>query len=150
MIELSSLKPTAQIFNSQSSIFNIRQIGYPYKVEFTIDWADEKPGTVLCTSERSTFYLADPVKGMLGFSRDGYLFNFWYKGKAGKRETLRLEGDYQGISLYADGKLVERLNPDVQFKADGKKTYKIVRTLVFPLQETGNFRSKITNFSATR
>ena len=104
---------------------------------------------MLCKSERSTFYLSDPIKGMLGFSRDGYLFTFKYKGKPGKRETLRLEGNYQDISLYADGKLVERLGPDVGYKAGGK-TYKVVRTLVFPLQETGDFKSKITNFSAGR
>ena len=88
---------------------------------------------------------------MLGFSRDGYLFNFKYRGKAGKRETLRLEGDNGGITLYADGRQVERLNPDVGYRSDDKhSTYKIMRTLVFPLQETGNFRSKITNFSAWR
>ena len=141
------VKPS--IFNLQSSI--IPQIGYPYTVEFTIDWADEKPGTVLLKSERSTFYLSDPIKGMLGFSRDGYLFTFKYKGKAGRRETLRLEGDNQGLSLFADGKLVERLKPDTGHRTDDKKsTYKIMRTLVFPLQETGDFRSKITNFSAKR
>ena len=88
---------------------------------------------------------------MLGFSRDGYLFNFRYRGKAGKSETLRLEGDNQGISLFADGKLVERLKPDLGYKANDKKsTYKIMRTLIFPLQETGNFRSKITDFKAWR
>ena len=106
---------------------------------------------MLCTSERSTFYLSDPVKGMLGFSRDGYLFNFRYRGKAGKRETLGLKGDNRGISLFADGKLVERLGPDVGYRSDDKKsTYKIMRTLIFPLQETGDFRSKITNFKANR
>ena len=148
-IELPVLKPANQLVPPKGGWW-VSQIGYPYSVEFTIEWAKEEPGTVLCKSERSTFYLSDPAKGMLGFSRDGYLFNFWYKGKPGKRETLRLEGDYQGINLYADGKLVERLNPDIAYKAGGKKTYKIVRTLVFPLQETGNFRSKITNFKAQR
>ena len=142
------LKPNTTIFSK--SLIPIRQLGYPYTVEFTIDWADEKPGTVLCSSERGTFYLSDPVKGMLGFSRDGYLFNFKYRGKAGKHETLKLEGDNKGITLYADGKRVERLDPDVLYKHDGKGSYKIMRTLVFPLQETGNFRSKITNFSAIR
>ena len=143
------LKPNTTIFSK--SLIPVRQIGYPYTVEFTIDWAEEKPGTVLCTSERSTFYLSDPVKGMLGFSRDGYLFNFKYRGKAGTRETLRLEGDNGGITLYADGRQVERLNPDVGYRSDDKhSTYKIMRTLVFPLQETGDFRSKITNFSAWR
>ena len=150
MAERKELKPNTTIFNPKGSLFPIHQIGYPYSVEFTIDWTKEKPGTVLCKSERSTFYLSDPIKGMLGFSRDGYLFTFKYAGKAGKRETLRLEGDYQGISLYADGKLVERLNSDIGYKAGGKKTYKIVRTLVFPLQETGDFQSKITNFKAIR
>ena len=151
MVNHLDLKPNTTIFNSKGSLFNIHQIGYPYTVEFTIDWADEKPGTVLLTSERGTFYLSDPVKGMLGFSRDGYLFNFKYKGKAGKKETIQLKGDNGGLTLYADGKLVERLKPDVGYRSDDKhRTYKIMRTLVFPLQETGNFRSKITNFSAWR
>ena len=139
----------SSLFTLHSSL--IHQIGYPYTVEFTIDWADEKPGTVLCTSERSTFYLSDPIKGMLGFSRDGYLFTFKYKGKPGKRETIQLKGDNKGISLFADGRLVENLKPDTGHRTDSKKsTYKIMRTLVFPLQETGDFRSKITNFSAKR
>ena len=139
----------SSLFTLHSSL--IHQIGYPYIVEFTIDWAAEKPGTVLCTSERSTFYLSDPIKGMLGFSRDGYLFTFKYKGKPGKRETIQLKGDNKGLSLFADGKLVEYLKPDTGHRADDKKsTYKIMRTLVFPLQETGDFRSKITNFSAWR
>ena len=151
MVNHIDLKPNTTIFNPKGSLFPIHQIGYPYTVEFTIDWADEKPGTVLCTSERSTFYLADPVKGMLGFSRDGYLFNFWYKGKPGKRETIQLKGDNKGLSLYVDGKLVENLKPDITYRSDDKKSsYKIMRTLVFPLQETGDFRSKITNFSAWR
>ena len=150
MVNNIDLKPNTTIFSPKGSLFPIHQIGYPYTVEFTIEWADEKPGTTLCTSERSTFYLSDPVKGMLGFSRDGYLFQFKYRGKTGKRETLRLEGNNQGISLFADGKLMERLNPDVQYKTNGKGTYKIMRTLVFPLQKTGTFRSRITNFKAFR
>ena len=150
MVNHIDLKPNATIIAPPKEGWRVAQIGYPYTVEFTIDWADEKPGTVLCTSPRSTFYLSDPVKGMLGFSRDGYLFQFKYKGKAGRRETLRLEGDNQGISLYADNKLVERLNPDMQWKNNGKGSYKVMRTLVFPLQETGNFRSRITNFKAHR
>ena len=180
MVKLKELKPNASLFNEKgrmkseefptgqkansgnttaaaySSFFTlpssfINQLGYPYTVEFTIEWADEKPGTVLCTSERSTFYLSDPIKGMLGFSRDGYLFQFKYKGKPGKRETIQLKGDNKGISLYADGRLVENLKPDTGHRTDAKKsTYKIMRTLVFPLQETGDFRSRITNFSAWR
>ena len=151
MIQLKELKPNTTLVSPPKGGWGVSQLGYPYTVEFTIEWADEKPGTVLCTSERSTFYLSDPVKGMLGFSRDGYLFNFQYRGKAGKRETLGLKGDNQGISLFADGKLVERLGPDVGYRSDDKKsTYKIMRTLIFPLQETGDFRSKITNFKANR
>ena len=151
MVNHIDLKPNTTIFEPTKSLFPIHQIGYPYMVEFTIDWADEKPGTVLCKSERSTFYLSDPIKGMLGFSRDGYLFQFRYKGKPGKKETIQLKGDNQGLSLFADGKLVERLKPDTGHRTDDKKsTYKIMRTLVFPLQETGDFRSKITNFSAWR
>lgn len=151
MVNHIDLKPNTTIFEPTKSLFPIHQIGYPYMVEFTIDWADEKPGTVLCKSERSTFYLSDPIKGMLGFSRDGYLFQFRYKGKPGKKETIQLKGDNKGITLFADGKKVERLDPDIAYRSDEKKsTYKVMRTLVFPLQETGDFRSKITDFSAKR
>jgi hexosaminidase len=151
MVEDIELKPNSNILTPPENGWRVCQIGYPYTISFTIDWAKETPGTVLCRSERSTFYLSDPIKGMLGFSRDGYLFNFKYCGKPGKRETLRLEGDNEGISLYADGKLVERLKPDVGYRSNEKKTtYKIMRTLVFPLQQTGNFHSKITHFSAKR
>ena len=165
MVNHIDLKPRSPLFllrggGKDASLQNVSprvgfegvsQIGYPYTVEFDIDWADEKRGTVLLTSERSTFYLSDPIKGMLGFSRDGYLFTFKYKGKPGKRETIQLKGDNQGLSLFADGKLVERLKPDTGHRSDNKKsTYKIMRTLVFPLQETGDFRSRITNFSAWR
>lgn len=151
MVEDIELKPNSNILTPPEKGWRVCQIGYPYTISFTIDWAKETPGTVLCRSERSTFYLSDPIRGMLGFSRDGYLFNFKYCGKPGKRETLRLEGDNEGISLYADGKLVERLKPDVGYRSNEKKTtYKIMRTLVFPLQQTGNFHSKITHFSAKR
>ena len=151
MVNHIDLKPRSTIIAPPKGGWGISQIGYPYTVEFTIEWAEEKPGTMLCQSERSTFYLSDPIKGMLGFSRDGYLFQFKYKGKPGKRETIQLKGDNQGLSLSSDGKLVERLKPDTGHRTDNKKsTYKIMRTLVFPLQETGDFRSKITNFSAWR
>ena len=154
MIQQKELKPKTSLFNEDPSTLHspfVRQLGYPYTVEFTIEWADEKPGTVLCRSERSTFYLSDPIRGMLGFSRDGYLFQFKYKGKPGKREAITLKGDNQGISLFADGRLVERLKPDTGHRTDNKKsTYKIMRTLVFPLQETGDFRSRITDFKAWR
>ena len=150
MIQLKELRPKNTIIAPPKWGWEVSQIGYPYTVEFTIEWADEAPGTVLCTSPRSTFYLSDPVRGMLGFSRDGYLFTFRYRGQKGRRETLRIEGDNQGTSLYADGRLVERLNPDVVWKNEGKGTYRVMRTLIFPLQETGNFHSRITNFSAKR
>ena len=137
MVEDIELKPNSNILTPPEKGWRVCQIGYPYTISFTIDWAKETPGTVLCRSERSTFYLSDPIRGMLGFSRDGYLFNFKYCGKPGKRETLRLEGDNEGISLYADGKLVERLKPDVGYRSNEKKTtYKIMRTLVFPLQQS--------------
>lgn len=50
-----------------------REIGYGYTVSFTIEGAEEKPGTELFRSEDAVFYLSDPVSGMMGFARDGYL-----------------------------------------------------------------------------
>ena len=48
-----------------------REIGYDYKVTFDVDGAAESKNTVLFSSPDAVFYLADPVRGMLGFARGG-------------------------------------------------------------------------------
>lgn len=122
-------------------------IGYNYRVSFTVNAKAENLGTKLLSSSRSTFYLSDPINGMLGFARDGYLITFSHKIKAGTTHTYSIEGDNKATRLFIDDKLVEELNiyPTWTSK-DGKGKMFHVRTLVFPLQKAGDFKSKITNF----
>ena len=127
----------------------LQQIGYDYQVDFDITWAHERRGAVLTRSGRAKFYLSDPISGMLGFSRDGYLFTFKYSGRPGRNEHITIKGTNQYTQLLVNGKVVQTLGYDERLAAD-KKPYNVVRTLVFPLEETGAFKSRITNFSAKK
>ena len=142
------------------------EVGYGYRVEFGIEGADEAKGTPLFTSDNATFYLADPVDGCLGFEREGYLNKFKYKVEPGKKVTIAITGDNKKTCLYVDGKLREELGPltiyamqqkdrtsfqstdptawqPVMYNPTAKMHYQ--RTLVFPLQKAGSFKSKVTD-----
>lgn len=125
------------------------QIGYDYQVDFDITWDKEEAGTVLTESPRAKFYLSDPISGMLGFSRDGYLFTFKYSGRPGITEHISIKGTNKKTELWVDGKLFQTLGYDSKFDANAKP-YNVVRTLVFPLAKSGKFRSAVTNFKATK
>lgn len=123
--------------------FNYDFIGYNYRVSFSIDGYAEKPGTVLFSSSRSTFYLSDPANGHFGFSRDGYLITFKQKLLMGNHKYA-VEGDNKSTRLYVDDRLVEELSTyPVWYSADGKAMMNNVRTLVFPLRQAGTFNSKV-------
>jgi hexosaminidase len=142
---------TANLLPGQSfaPASEMRQLGYDYQVDFDITWSDEKEGTVLMAGPRAKVYLSDPIGGWIGFSRDGYLFTFRYKGQPGVTEHITIKGTNKNTALYVNDKLVHDLKYGIGYKAD-KKTYRIVRTLVFPLQQTGDFKSKITQFKARK
>ncbi len=121
------------------------EIGYDYRVSFDVEGQAEERGTELFRSRDAVFYLSDPIRGMLGFARDGYLNTFTYPLEAGKRMNIAIEGDHQSTRLYIDGKLVEELNTQTRyFDKEGKSKMKNVRTLVFPLQQAGHFKSTVT------
>ncbi len=143
-MELTTLKPNTVINKSDEA-----QIGYDYQVEFDITWASEPDGTILTEGPYAKVWLADPIGGWIGFSRDGYLYTFKYKGKAGKKEHLAIKGTNRSTSLYVDGKLVQELGIERRFASE-KKQYNYIRTLIFPLQKTGAFSSQISNFKASK
>lgn len=122
-----------------------REIGYNYLVSFDITGADEIKGTELFRSPDAVFYLSDPIKGMLGFARDGYLNTFNYRILPGEHATIGIEGDNHSTRLYIGGKLVEEMNTQKKFFNGGKDSMRYIRTLVFPLEQAGYFKSKITN-----
>lgn len=121
-----------------------REIGYDYRIVFDLEGVDEVKGTELFRSPDAVFYLSDPVRGMLGFARDGYLNTFSYPVKKGEKMTVTIRGNAEQVCLYLDGKLVETLNKQTHFYNGGKDKMSYVRTLVFPLQKAGNFKSRIT------
>ena len=129
-----------------SSTLPVQEIGYEYRVEFEIDGAQETMGTELFRSKDAVFYLADPIQGMLGYARDGYLNTFTYKVQPGQKMKIAIEGDNKATRLFINGKQVEELNIQERWMdKEGKTRIRNVRTLVFPLEKTGNFKSKVTN-----
>lgn len=121
------------------------EIGYNYAVSFDLEAQPEDPGTELFRSADAVFYLSDPVSGRFGFARDGYLNTFGFCPYPGEKVNVRIEGDHLGTSLYINGKLYEKLDIQLRFYNSGKDSMKYIRTLVFPLQKAGSFKSRITN-----
>lgn len=121
------------------------EVGYDYRVSFDIEGADEVKGTPLFRSPNAVFYLSDPIRGMLGFARDGYLNTFSYPVQKGEKMNVVIVGNNRETQLYLNGKLVETLNKQTLYFNEGKDKMSYVRTLVFPLEETGDFKSRITN-----
>lgn len=128
----------------------MKEIGYGYKVDFTLK-ADQNPkGTVLFSSPNATVYLSDPKDGKLGFARDGYLFTFDYTVPAGKEVKLGIAGDNKATRLYVDGELKETLDIQKVIHNDNPKDVMFsVRTLVFPLEKAGNFKGEMKNLTVT-
>ena len=74
------------------------EIGYDYTITFDMEAANENYGTELFRSPNAVFYLADPVKGMFGFSRDGYMNTFAFRPYPGEkisdRKSTRLNSSH--------------------------------------------------------
>lgn len=121
------------------------EIGYNYTVSFDITGAKESEGTELFHSPNAVFYLSDPIRGMMGFARDGYLNTFPYKVNPGEKATIQIEGDNCSTTLRVNGKVVDEMNTQKLYFNAGKDSMNYVRTLVFPLEKAGNFNSKVQN-----
>jgi len=121
------------------------EIGYNYTVSFDITGAKESEGTELFRSPNAVFYLSDPIRGMMGFARDGYLNTFPYKVNPGEKATIQIEGNNRSTTLRVNGKVVDEMNTQKLYFNAGKDSMSYVRTLVFPLEKAGNFNSKVQN-----
>ncbi len=127
-----------------NTILPHREAGYSYRVEFDLDGKPETYGTELFRSPTAVFYLSDPIKGMMGFARDGYLNTFPYRVKD-ERVHIRVEGDNRSTRLYVNDKLMADLQIGKQYFNQGKDSMSNVRTLVFPLEKSGDYNSRVTN-----
>lgn len=128
-----------------SSTSDYPEIGYNYTVSFDITGAKESEGTELFRSPNAVFYLSDPIRGMMGFARDGYLNTFPYKVNPGEKATIQIEGNNRSTTLRVNGKVVDEMNTQKLYFNAGKDSMNYVRTLVFPLEKAGNFNSKVQN-----
>ena len=59
---------------------------------------------------------------------------------------VMISGDERSTRLYVDGELEEELSMQRRYFNAGKDSMNYVRTLVFPLEKAGLFKSKVTNF----
>ena len=121
------------------------EIGYNYTVSFDITGAKESEGTELFRSPNAVFYLSDPIRGMMGFARDGYVNTFPDKVNPGEKATIQIEGNNCSTTLRVNGKVVDEMNTQKLYFNAGKDSMNYVRTLVFPLEKAGNFNSKVQN-----
>ena len=121
------------------------EIGYDYTVSFTIQGRNETPGTELFRSEDAVFYLSDPISGMMGFARDGYLNTFRYRVLDGDTLNVAIQGDNRSTTLIINGRVIDRLETEKRWHNEGESVMYYVPTLVFPLGRSGDFRSRITD-----
>lgn len=121
------------------------EIGYNYTVTFDMEALPEACGTELFRSPNAVFYLSDPAAGLFGFARDGYLNTFNFRPYPGEKLNIKIMGDNASTSLFVNGKLVEKMDIQRRVFNEGKDKMNYVRTLVFPLEKAGMFKSKIKN-----
>ena len=127
----------------------IDEIGYNYSVEFDIESGKEAKGTPLFSTPEATFWLSDPITGNMGYSRENHLNSFRFDVRPGEKHHIRIDGTNRTVTLYVDGKLVDDMNERwISFNGSNRKMA-IVRTLVFPLRNAGNFTSRINDFKVS-
>ena len=124
----------------------LTEIGYNYTVSFNLQSANEMKGVELFHSPNSVFYLSDPVRGLLGFVRDGYLNTFRYKVHEGKNDHIQISGDSCSTTLKVNGEVIDHMDIQMNYYNQGKDSLEYYRTLVFPLEKAGHFKSRISDF----
>jgi N-acetyl-beta-hexosaminidase len=122
----------------------IAEVGYGYTVSFKIKRSEAANGTILFQSPNAIFWLSEGKSGKLGFSRDGYTYTFSYSAPVNQWNTVTIEGDSKGTSLFVDGKLIERLEGKKLEFNGGKDKMACIQTLVFPLKTIGAKQNKET------
>lgn len=139
-------KGNALLFSGKSSFARLpyQEIGYDYTVSFWINPADDNPDDApIFQSSNAVLKLKQGHTNNLGFSRDGYDFDFGNSVPQNVWTHIVITGTNKGTSLYINGKLQKKLYDDyIQF-TDKEKTKKPkVETLFFPLHMIGGFNGK--------
>ncbi|MDO5608691.1 MAG: glycoside hydrolase family 20 protein, partial [Capnocytophaga sp.] len=125
----------------------MQNIGWDYRVSFDLTAGENPNGTALFSSDEAVFYLTDAKNGKIGFSRNGYDYQFDYVVPTAQKVTIAIEGTHKKTALYVNGTLKETLGviphkDDANVKKDPRYW---VQTLVFPLGKIEKFNGKIEN-----
>lgn len=126
-----------------------KEAGYDYSVAFHIDGVKEARGTLLFSNKDTEFYLSSPIDGRMAFVRDGYLNTFDYYVEQGKSADIRIECTNTATRLYVNGQLKDELKRAKRWASE-KTSYDYVPTLFFPLQQAGDFKSRITQLEVVK
>lgn len=131
------------IFNGTSFVETpLNEIGYDYTVSFKINpKVGNQANAIIFSSANSTFKLKQLNTGKLGFSREGYDYNFNYSVPENTWTSLTITGDNKGTSLFVNGALIERLEGAKQTFEGTKDTIAKVQTLFFPLKYIGDSKN---------
>ncbi|SFH00802.1 family 20 glycosylhydrolase [Pedobacter insulae] len=117
----------------------LNEIGYDYTVSFTINPSAGNPANaVIFSSPKAIVKLKQLNTSMLGFSREGYDYNFNYTVPENVWTKITITGNNKGTSLYVNGVFVERLEGAMQSFANTKDKIAKVQTLFFPLKYIGD------------
>lgn len=137
------------------------EIGYNYTVSFDIVASEINKGDVLFVGPNSKVYLASE-SGHLAFEREGLVNEFDYIVPKGQRVNITVKGTNRETVLIVNGQFRQSLyaltigSAQTNAGAAGassdpysaaKMYYQ--RTLVFPLESTGNFKGEISNLTVT-
>lgn len=130
---------------NSTAILPYIEIGYNYTVSFWINPdKNNQANATLFSSPNAVVKLKQGNTGCLGFSREGYDFNFNYTVPTNIWTHIVITGTNKGTSLYVNGKLQDKLYDRWIQKNDVKKTkVRKVETLFFPLRKIGGFVGKL-------
>lgn len=122
-----------------------KEIGYDYTVSFRVNpSANEGQDVLMFKSPNAEVKLKQGNTGKLGFSRDGYHYDFDYSLPENTWTVVTITGTAKGTSLFINGKLQKKLEDNfIQYTDKDKTKMRKVETLVFPLEEVGGFKGKI-------
>lgn len=145
----------------------VNEVGFGHRITFTVDCKAEAKGTVLFYGPQSTFFLADPVTGRLGYQREDYLDTFNYTLPTEGEVELTIETTPAATTLYVNGEKHETLAEQRLYVIDKEKSrydkmpnkktlphvwepttsMRYLRALFFPLQKAGAFKSNVKHLN---
>lgn len=143
ILECDSLK--------SADLTGMKEIGYNYRVEFSLHSSGNLNGAVLFESSNAKFYLRDPQTGTLSLEREGYRNQFTYEIPNDQWVKIAIVGDNHSTTLYVNGEETSRLEKELRYYSQDKKTKMYyLPTLVFPLDRCGNFKGVIKDFKVVQ